>query len=748
MKRFIYTILTVALLLCLCSCGAHETTHTLSSGETKIQDLADARIGLVTGSLQAVLLPKMLPDADFIEYNSNTDAAMALMAGKIDAFSVGESVLLSMQWEGKNIRRIDEPIDVGEVGMLFGNGSDPVMQEQFNAFLAKCKENGTLNKLKDKWFRSTEPNEMPDFESLNGNSGTLLIGFASAQKPYTYIKNEKVTGFDVELLTLFAEEHDYRLEFEDASFGGLLSGIEQGRYDIVCSGVSITEERQESMTFSDPYYEEALVLVVKENRVTADKKLDEFQNATLGVIDGSLYDGFSRELFPNARIDSYPSFNDLFQCVKQGKIDGFLLDIPNFSAVSRTDENLSYIEVPGYNVEIGIAFGKNETGERLQAQMNEYLAAIRADGTYDRMWEYWCADTEPTEPPQIPDFSANTEELTIVFDLSRKPFVYLMNNEYAGFEVELMYRFCQEYGYRPTFEAAQWTSGVAGLKDGKYDVVSCGIYMTEERKESVNFCDPYVVADVILVIYDESGDSGFFASLANSFEKTFIRENRWKLIVEGVAVTLLISFCSVLGGSVLGFGLYMLSRSAHRTVSKTTKAFGRVYSRLIAGTPALVILMLLFYVVFGKSDIGGAPVAILGFALIFGSFVYGHLTLTVEGVDRGQIEAAYALGYSRNRTFFRISLPQAMETFLPTYTGEIVGLIKATSVVGYIAVMDLTKMGDIIRSNTYEAMFPLVAVAIIYFFITWGAAALMGLVQKKTNARRRREKDILKGVIR
>ena len=158
--------------------------------------------------------------------------------------------------------------------------------------------------------------------------------------------------------------------------------------------------------------------------------------------------------------------------------------------------------------------------------------------------------------------------------------------------------------------------------------------------------------------------------------------------------------------------------------------------------------MLLFYVVFGKSDIGGAPVAILGFALIFGSFVYGHLALTVEGVDRGQIEAAYALGYSRNRTFFRISLPQAMETFRPTYTGEIVGLIKATSVVGYIAVMDLTKMGDIIRSNTYEAMFPLVAVAIIYFFITWGAAALMGLVQKKTNARRRREKDILKGVIR
>ena len=748
MKRLIYTILTVALSLCLCSCGASEAADAPAGDEIKIQDLADARIGVVTGSLQAVLLPKMLPGAEFIEYNSNTDAAMALTAEKIDAFSVGESVLLSMQWEGQKIMRVGEPIDMGEVGMLFGNGSDPVMQERFNAFLAKCRENGTLNELKDKWFCSAEPDELPDFERLSGSSGTLLIGFASTQKPYTYIKNGQVTGFDAELLTLFAKEYDYRLEFEDASFGGLLSGIEQGRYDIVCSGVSITEERQESMTFSDPYFEEALVLVVRENRSAPDKRLEAFQNATVGVIDGSLYDGFSRELFPNARIDSYPSFNDLFQCVKQGKIDGFLLDIPNFSAVSRTDESLSYIEVPGYNVEIGIAFGKNKTGERLQAQMNEYLAAIRTDGTYDRMWEYWCADTEPTEPPRIPDFSANTQELSIVFDLSRKPFVYLLNNEYAGFEVELMYGFCQEYGYRPTFETAQWTSGVAGLKDGRYDVVSCGIYMTEERKESVNFCDPYVVADVVLVIYGESGDSGFFASLADSFEKTFIREDRWKLIVEGVAVTLLISFCSVLGGTALGFGLYMLSRSGYRAISKTTKALGQAYSRLIAGTPTLVILMLLFYVVFGKSDIGGTPVAILGFALIFGSFVYGHLALTVEGVDRGQAEAAYALGYSKNRSFFRIILPQAMEAFLPTYTGEVVGLIKATSVVGYIAVMDLTKMGDIIRSNTYEALFPLVAVAIIYFFITWGAAALLGLVQRKANTRRRREKDILKGVVR
>ena len=734
------------MLICLSGCSAAQTDSVPPGEAVKIQDLADARIGVVTGSLQAIFLPDMLPNAEFIQYNTNTDVAMALENGKIDAFSVGDSVYRTMLWEGQNVRRIDETVDTGAVGILFGNGSDPLMQKHFNAFLKDRKEDGTLDMLKEKWFLSDEPKELPDFENLSGSNGTLLIGFASTQKPYTYVKNGKITGFDIEMLTMFAEEYGYGLTFEDASFGGLLNGIEQGRYDMVCSGVSITEERKQSMTFSDPYYEEDLVILVKGQLLEGVKTTDDFRSATLGVIDGSLYDGFSRELFPDARIDSYPSFNDLFQCVKQGKIDGFLLDIPNFNAVSRSDENYSYVEIPGYSVEIGIAFGKNETGETLQSQMNEYLKNIRKDGTYDRMWEYWCADTEPTQPLTVPEFSDGAKELKVVLDLSRKPFVYLLENEYAGFEVELMYGFCREYGYRPAFESAQWTTGVAGLKEGKYDVVSCGIYMTEERKESVNFCDPYVVADVVMVTYEGSGS--IFGSFADSFEKTFIREDRWKLIAEGVGVTLLISFFSVFGGTALGFGLYMLSRSGLRAVSRVTKVIGRGYRRFVSGTPALVILMLLFYVVFGRSDISGIFIAALGFVLIFGSFVYGHLTLTVEGVDRGQTEAAYALGYSRNKTFFRIILPQAMEAFLPTYTGEIVGLIKATSIVGYIAVMDLTKVGDIIRSNTYEALFPLVAVAVIYFFITWGAAALMGLVQKKTNARRRRDKNILKGVVR
>lgn len=470
---------------------------------------------------------------------------------------------------------------------------------------------------------------------------------------------------------------------------------------------------------------------------------------TLGVIDGSIYAGYSKELFPDAQIDSYPSFLDLFQCVKQGKIDAFMIDIVNYNAAKRTESGISYITVPDLTVDIGYAFGKDENGDNLKKQMDEFLEELRAAGTMDELIEKWCGEVEPEEVPAMPEFAADAKDLKIILDLSRKPFVYLLNEEYAGLEIELMYMFCEKYGYRPEFEVGQWTAGVAGLKEGKYDVVSCGIYITEERKESVNFCEPYLVSDVVMVIPEEVEEEvSFWTSFKESFEKTFIRENRWKLIVEGTIVTLLISFFATVGGTLLGFAIYMLARSQNKGISKATKIFTKVYSRIIAGTPALVILMILFYVIFGKSELDGIIVAIIGFILIFGSFVYNHLTLTVNGVDYGQTEAAYALGYTRNKAFFKIILPQALKVFAPTYTGEVVGLIKATSVVGYIAVNDLTKVGDIIRSNTYEAFFPLIAVAIIYFIITWIVGEALGALGRKFDAKQRKEKDILKGVTR
>jgi len=139
-------------------------------------------------------------------------------------------------------------------------------------------------------------------------------------------------------------------------------------------------------------------------------------------------------------------------------------------------------------------------------------------------------------------------------------------------------------------------------------------------------------------------------------------------------------------------------------------------------------------------------VAVIGFTLTFGSAVFGLLKMGVGAVDIGQYEAAYALGYSNRRTFFKIILPQALPHVLPAYKGEIVSLIKATAIVGYIAVQDLTKMGDIVRSRTYEAFFPLIAVTIIYFVLEELVGMLVSRITVDFDPKHRKAEKILKGV--
>ena len=425
-----------------------------------------------------------------------------------------------------------------------------------------------------------------------------------------------------------------------------------------------------------------------------------------------------------------------------------MLDKPNFNSVARTDKSLTSITVPAYSVEIGFGFQKNDAGNALQAQMNEFLKELKANGKIDELIDKWYGETEPEETIPLDELASNAKTLNVAIDTTRKPFVYMYKGKPVGFEIEVLYMFCKEYGYNVNISDLSFASGLAGLASEKYDLVCGGLYMTDERKESVNFSEPYMNAEVVMAKCERSGFENFMLSLRDSFEKTFIREQRWKLIVEGVCTTMIISVFSVLGGTLLGFALYMLARSKTKWLSKLAKGFAKVYSTIIAGTPTLVILMILFYIVFTSPDMSGVVVAIIGFILTFGSFVYEQLSLTVSGVDNGQLEAAYALGYSRNQTFFRIVLPQAMKMFLPSYSGEIVSLIKATSVVGYIAVNDLTKMGDIIRGNTYEAFFPLIAVALIYFAITWGIAGLLGILKRKAEPKRRKNKNILMGGVR
>ena len=217
-------------------------------------------------------------------------------------------------------------------------------------------------------------------------------------------------------------------------------------------------------------------------------------------------------------------------------------------------------------------------------------------------------------------------------------------------------------------------------------------------------------------------------SIAESFRNNLIVEGRYQMILDGLQVTLLITLFATILGTLLG-GLICWMRMSHRAWLRQT---AKVYIDLMRGTPVLVLLMLMYYVVMAPLNTTGIVVAIVTFALNTAAYVSEMLRTTIQGIDRGQTEAGLALGFTQRQTFFRIVLPQVVKAVMPVYQGEVISLLKGTSIVGYIAVADMTRASDLIRSRTFDAFFPLILTAIIYFVAAWLIGLLLqSLVQRK-----------------
>ena len=748
-KRIFSILIMIAVIASIFTgCAAKNT----SAGAVKtLADCKNASIGIITGSSHDGTVKHYFPNAKRVYFNSLADMIIAVEQGKIDCYIEDAPFVTALIWEGVNLKCLDDAVTHVENGFVFPEGESTHLREQINSFLSEAKTDGTIEQLKEKWLGAAEPKEHPDYMSLEGRNGTIRLAIAIDGKPLLYQREDYFTGFEIELLTLFGQEYGYKFDVEVVPFESIIAGIASGKYDMGAATLNITPEREESVDFSVPYATFDVAMVVKDTGGQENgKTLANFDNATLGIFSGSSFDALAKERFPNAQRQYYTLVPDMILAVEQGKIDGYITETTYVTAAIWEGAKIQAVEEIIDRTSAGFIFRKDDSVRDLREQLDTFIRAAQENGTIAQLQEKWFAETEPTGKL---DFDALTGEngtlrLGVAPDL--KPISYIKDGEPTGYEMELLLLFAKEYGYQLEVSYVTFDAILPGVTTGKYDIGTGAITITEERAQSVDFTESHLTVDVVMVVEAESDDAaqtGFWDELKEDFHKTFIRENRWKLIVEGIGVTMLISICAAAAGSLLGFALYMLSRSDVKLLQMLAKGVAKIYSRIIAGTPVVVILMILFYVIFGNiRDMSGIVVAILGFTLTFGAFVYDHMTVSVNSVDRGQTEAAYALGYTKNKTFFRIIFPQAMTIFLPSYCGQAVELIKATAVVGYVAVNDLTKMGDIIRSNTYEAFFPLIATAVIYFMLTWALAALLGLVKRRFEPKRRTKEDILKGV--
>ena len=218
----------------------------------------------------------------------------------------------------------------------------------------------------------------------------------------------------------------------------------------------------------------------------------------------------------------------------------------------------------------------------------------------------------------------------------------------------------------------------------------------------------------------------------STFYLTFIEDDGWKYITVGLKNTLIITFFACLMGIVLGFLVGMVRSTYEKTHKlKILNAVCKVYLTVIRGTPVVVQLMIIYFVVFGSVRISKVLVAVLAFGINSGAYVAEIFRSGIMSVDSGQLEAGRSLGFNYWQTMWYIIMPQAFKNVLPALCNEFISLLKETSVAGYIALQDLTKGGDIIRSRTYSAFMPLFAVALIYLTIVMIFTKLIQILERR-----------------
>ncbi len=222
-------------------------------------------------------------------------------------------------------------------------------------------------------------------------------------------------------------------------------------------------------------------------------------------------------------------------------------------------------------------------------------------------------------------------------------------------------------------------------------------------------------------------------SIRESIVANLIEEERWRMMLDGLDVTLQVSLLSLLFATLAGALLCALRMSRSRAASGVT----RLYIELMRSLPLLLLLLVMFYLVLASSALSKVQVAVVCFSMYFGAYFCEIFRSGIEGVDKGQWEAASALGMSKAQVLGRVVLPQALLRVIPVYKNQMVALIKATSIIGYVAIMDITKTSDIIRSRTFDAFFPLLLTALIYLILSWLAGLAINALERRLTPKHR-----------
>ena len=696
-----------------------------------LSDLRGRRCGIVTGSVMQEAVESVQDGVSFHSFNDYPSMVEALRLGKIDAVPLDTVVL--RRWSANCPGEFKVVANFGDnpYGFLFPKGSP--LRARVNSVLARMKASGDLERIVAKWCDSPDPAAVrlephPHRKGFTGRNGTLRFATAAEYEPGSFVQNGEMVGYDIDLVRWIACELDMRFEPFNVTVGALVPAVQSGKADMGGGCLTITESRSKAADFSDCYLDDGFSLMVRAAPLAraAIRTAADLKGCHVAHMSSDFHKRELLALQPDIVFEPYSEYAFAFESLRNRKLDAI--------SIGRTYAEIWMEKFPG---EFTVAFDYADDvccfllpkGSRLRSRLDAELDRMNDAGETAAIVRKWVECTKAGRLPEILPSTAPADapELLVASAAASEPWCLFANGAVTGIDIEILTAVANRLGMRLKPKVFSWGGMVDCVNAGRCDVANGGIYTAGNTFPTVDASARYAHERMCLLVRNESfagndrGIAAFAKSLKASFVRTFATERRWKMLADGFGITLLITLLAALLGTALAFPVWLARTSRIGTVA----AFAKGYIAILQGTPVLVLLMVLFYIVFGKVDLDGIWVAVIGFALNLSAYAGEMLRSGVDSVPRGQTEAALALGYTPRRAFFRFVLPQAVRAILPVYRGELIGLLKATSIVGYIAINDLTKASDLVRSRTYESFFPIITTAFVYFVASWLLAAAL-----------------------
>ena len=723
MKKFIAAVSALVLLMCmLTGCAAEKAENTVFGAD----DLVGKKIGVQIGTT-GMTYAEGIKDATVEKYNKGADAIEALKQGKIDAVLIDASPAKYFASKNSDIVVLDDPFAVEEYACAVKKGNDELTQ-QINSALAELRENGTLELIEQNWLVDAEYGKHP-YESPSEvtRDGKLVMATNAEFAPYEFKDEGEIVGFDVDMMRAVCDILGKELVIDDMAFDSIIAAVDSGKADVGVAGMTVTEDRLKNVNFTESYTKASQVIIVRGVSTDLTGKTIGVQMGTTGMTYAESVEG--------ATVEKYNKGADAIEALKQGKVDFVLIDSSPAKYFVSKNPDLSIAPKPFAVEKYACAIKKGN--DELTQQVNDALAQLRENGTLTSIEQNWLVDDEYGKHPYTsPEGITYNGKLVMATNAEFAPYEFKEEGDIVGFDVDMMRAVCDILGKELVIDDMAFDSIIAAVDSGKADIGVAGMTVTEDRLKNVNFSDSYTEANQVIIYKSGTAVSQNFAEKLKS---TFLEKDRWVYLLQGLGNTLLITILAVVIGIVLGFVIAVIRSTNQRTGRlKIPNLICRLYLTVVRGTPMVVQLLIIYFVVFSSVNISKILVAVIAFGLNSAAYVAEIVRSGIMSIDEGQFEAGYSLGFGYTRTMVTIILPQALRNILPALGNEAIVLLKETSVSGYIALNDLTKGGDTIRSQTYEAFLPLIAVALIYLIMVVGLSSLVNRLERRLSNDKRK----------